>query len=131
MSAAALAALLLFAADAGAVALTRGPYLQRLTTASVLIVWNTDVSATCSLALRPLGGASSVINGTTGTVCAITVGSLTAGAQYGYTPRAGGIALRSESVFQVDDPALPYIFLVVGDTACSPHRRTSSSTPAT
>src|SRR6185503_3958002 len=103
-------------ADARAATLTRGPYLQLLTTSSVTILWNTDTSAACSLAIRPIGGATSIVSGGTGTVCAIPVAGLTAGVQYGYTPRAGGVALASESIFRADDPARPYTFLVVGDS---------------
>src|SRR6185295_19605725 len=40
-------------APAAAISLTRGPYLQLLTTQSVTIVWNTDAPAACALAIRP------------------------------------------------------------------------------
>jgi hypothetical protein len=43
------------------VTLTRGPYLQLLTTNSVTVVWNTDTTAACSLAIRPLGGTSTIL----------------------------------------------------------------------
>jgi Calcineurin-like phosphoesterase len=112
----ALAAIGLPLADAGAVTLTRGPYLQLLTTNSVAIVWNTDTAAACSLAIRPLSGTSTILSGGGGTVCAISVTGLTPGVQYGYTPRADGAALGSESIFQADDATAPYTFLVVGDT---------------
>jgi hypothetical protein len=111
-----LAAIALLSVDASAASLTRGPYLQLLTTSSVTVVWNTDTSAACSLAIRPVGGATTIVSGVTGTVCAIPVAGLTPGVQYGYTPRAGGVALTSESLFRADDPARPYTFLVVGDT---------------
>jgi hypothetical protein len=103
-------------ADAHAAALTRGPYLQLLTTTAVTVVWNTDTSAACSLAIRPVGGTTSIVSGGTGTVCTIPVTGLTPGVQYGYTPRAGGVALTTESIFRADDPTGPYAFLVVGDT---------------
>ena len=35
--------------DAHAVVLTRGPYLERLGSDAVTIVWNTDVPAGCSV----------------------------------------------------------------------------------
>src|SRR6185503_11882262 len=69
-------AVLLQAQPAAAASLTRGPYLQLLTTQSVTVVWNTDTAAECSLAIRRVGGSTSVIRGTTGTVCAIEVGGL-------------------------------------------------------
>src|SRR5207302_7298320 len=68
-----LVAALFAAAPAGAATLTRGPYLQLLTPNSVTIVWNTDTPAACSLAIRPVAGSSSVIQGGTDTVCAIPV----------------------------------------------------------
>src|SRR5437867_1835664 len=89
---------------AAAAALTRGPYLQLLTTHSVTIVWNTDAPAGCSLAIHPLGGATTVVVGGAGSVCAIAVDGLSPGTQYGYTPNADGAPLDSESVFRTDDP---------------------------
>src|SRR5213596_1729574 len=54
---------LLAASSTPIVTLTRGPYLQRLTTSGVTIVWNTDVPTACSLAIRPIGGPAAVIPG--------------------------------------------------------------------
>src|SRR5262245_1650741 len=109
--------LLSLASPVAAATLTRGPYLQLVDADSATIVWNTDVAAECSLAIRRRsGGAVTVISGAVGTVCAMPVANLAAGTVYGYTPRADGAALRSESFFQTDDPAEPYTFLVVGDT---------------
>ena len=111
-----LGAVLIAAAPAAAATLTRGPYLQLLSTHSVTIVWNTDVPAACSLAIHPLDGAATAVSGETGTVCAIAVDGLSPGTQYGYTPNADGMALRSESVFQTDDPSRPFTFVVLGDS---------------
>src|SRR5881628_3024275 len=88
-------ATLLAASSTPIVTLTRGPYLQRLTTSGVTIVWNTDVPAACSLAIRPIGAP---------------------GAQYAYVPRADGVPLAFDSVFRTDDPDRPFTFLVVGDS---------------
>src|SRR4051794_2815829 len=89
-----LLVLSLLARTAGAaVTVKRGPYLQLLTTHSVTIVWNMSAPAACSLAIRPLGGDPAVIPGPTGTVCAIPVDGLEAGARYAYVPRANGVAL--------------------------------------
>ena len=107
---------LLAASSAATVTLTRGPYLQRLTTTAVTIVWNTDVPAACSLAIRPLGGTAAVIQGETGTVCAIPVTNRAPGTQYAYVPRADGVPLDAESVFRTDGPGRPFSFLVVGDS---------------
>src|SRR5947208_2898823 len=43
--------------------LTRGPYLQLLTTHSVTVAWNTDVASACSLTIRALDGPGATIAG--------------------------------------------------------------------
>src|SRR5262249_13846079 len=58
-------AVLLIATPAAATVLTRGPYLQLLTTPSVTIVWNPDRPAPCVLAIGPRGGPTTLITGTT------------------------------------------------------------------
>ena len=105
------------AAPAWAATLTRGPYLQLLTPDSVTIVWNTDAAASCSLAIRPVGGAETVIVGEAGKVCAIAVDGLAAGTHYSYVPQANSVPLCSEVIFRTDDPKLQdYSFLVFGDS---------------
>src|SRR5881409_3489633 len=111
----ALLVAILPATTAAAAMLTRGPYLQLLTTRSVTTVWSTDTPAACSLALRPVGGRATLIAGDTGTVCAIPVDGLRPG-RYGYVPEADGIPLGAESVFRTDDPDAPFTFLAVGDS---------------
>lgn len=113
-----IAAALLFIGPtpASALTLTRGPYLQLLTTHSVTIVWNMDVTAACSVHVRPLGGGPGwIVGGATARTCAIEVDDLFPGARYAYTPRANGVALSGETVFRTDDPWKPFTFLVVGD----------------
>ncbi len=111
-----LVATMLLAASAAATTLVRGPYLQLLTTHSVTVVWNTDLPATCALAIGPVGDPPTVIPGSVATVCAIAVDGLDPGAEYAYTPVADGVALEAASIFQTDDPARPFIFMVVGDS---------------
>jgi hypothetical protein len=114
---AAALSLVIPAASASALTLTRGPYLQRLTERSVTIVWNTDVTAACSVHVRPLGGGPGrVVSGPPARICAIPVDGLFPGARYAYTPRANGAALLPETVFRTDDPAKPFTFLVFGDS---------------
>ena len=112
----AVAAASLAASSAGAVTLTRGPYLQRLDTASAMIAWNTDVAAPCAVAVRAVDGAPRIVTGATGKVCALTVNGLEPGTVYGYTPLAGAAAVGAEASFRTDHPALPYTFLVFGDS---------------
>jgi hypothetical protein len=90
--------ILLAASPASAATLTRGPYLQLVGTDDATIVWNTDVAAECTLAIRrQSGGPATVVPGPTGTVCAIPVTGLASGTIYGYTPRADGRAGASRS----------------------------------
>jgi hypothetical protein len=106
-----------------AATLTRGPYLQLLTTTAVTVVWNTDTATTCSLEIWPLGDSTStVVTGATDTICVLPVEALTPGTQYAYVPLADGIPLRSESIFRTDHPTLPYTFLVLGDHGYMPPR---------
>jgi len=116
--AAVILAVVAAASPALAASITRGPYLQLLTTQSVTIVWNTDAPAACSLAIGPVGGSGVIIGGPTGTVCAIPVTGLSPGTSYSYTPLADSLPLAAESVFTTDDPRAPFSFLVVGDSGC-------------
>jgi len=113
-----VAAALLMAAPAGAVTLTRGPYLQLESTHGVTVVWDTDAPAACSLDVRPEGGQPTVIAGSTGTVCAIRADGLVPGTRYAYAPQADGVALAGEEVFETDHPTLPFTFLVMGESGC-------------
>ena len=109
-------ALCLPARSAVAATLTRGPYLQLLGTDAVTIVWNTDVAAGCAVRIRTVGGDPTVVQGTTGKVCAVPVSGLTPGTTYGYTPLADTSPVGAEAAFRTDHPALPYTFLVFGDS---------------
>src|SRR5262249_26412823 len=95
-----VAGLLLVAAPVSAATLTRGPYLQLLTRTGVTIVWNTDAPAACSVAIRGVGGATTIVAGGSGTVCAVPVTGLQPRTSYGYTPpaRRGGVAPPREAV---------------------------------
>src|SRR5439155_20136674 len=88
-----LVAALFAAAPASAAMLTRGPYLQLLTTHSVTVAWNTDVASACSLTIRALDGPAATLAGDTGTVCAIAVDGLVPGGRYAYVPNADGVPL--------------------------------------
>jgi hypothetical protein len=114
--AARVAALLLCTATTvSANSLTRGPYLQLLTTQSVTVVWQTQDPAPCVLAIGPVGGARRTITGDTGTTCAIAVDGLQPGTRYSYVARAGAEVLGDDTVFRTDDPAAPFSFVVIGD----------------
>jgi hypothetical protein len=112
---------------AWALKLTRGPYLQSLTGDAVTVVWNTDVAAACSLSIRRVGSAATLIKGAAASkVCAVPVAGLVRGGQYAYVPLADGKAVGEESVFQAELPlGLPYTFQVVGDSGCGCAKQTA------
>ncbi len=114
-----LTALLVPALVASASAtLVRGPYLQRLTRRSVTVVWNTVRPAACSVTIRQGSMAPRVVDGATGTVCALEVGELEPDTEYHYMPRADGVPLTAESAFRTDGTSGRFTFLVLGDSGC-------------
>jgi len=100
---------------AGARTLTRGPYLQLLTTHSVTVVWQTDTSGPCTLSLHATSAASSVVAGDAGATCTIALEGLAPGTEYAYTPLDGAAALDVESTFHTDDPGRSFRFIAIGD----------------
>ncbi len=104
------------ASPAPAAQLSRGPYLQLLTSRSVTIVWHTDTAGTCGLSLTSSGGPPRTITGARGTVCALAVDGLAPGTFYHYVPTADGTPLAPESSFRTDDPVAPFVFMVLGDS---------------
>ncbi|MCC6764125.1 MAG: metallophosphoesterase family protein [Deltaproteobacteria bacterium] len=114
-----LGALFGLASSAGAgPALSRGPYLQRVTQRSVTVLWRTDAPAACSLAIRGEGEPARVVEGAGGTSCAVEVDGLQPGTAYHYMPRADGVGLGDESSFRTDGPRPRFSFLVFGDSGC-------------
>ncbi|TMA57312.1 MAG: hypothetical protein E6J75_07895, partial [Deltaproteobacteria bacterium] len=109
-------AILLTTRGAPAATLTRGPYLQLLTTHSVTVVWYTSGPARCGLALTAPDGTTTVLAGNTAAVCVVPVDGLSPGTSYVYATLADGLPLHPESVLRTDDPRAPFSFLVVGDT---------------
>jgi hypothetical protein len=104
------------ASPAAAVTLTRGPFLQQVTTRSALVVWRTDVAADCGLTLRPVGGTATVLTGPSGSLCTFQLTGLEPGTQYSYVPLANVAPLAGQSTFRTDDPNRPFSFLVIGDS---------------
>src|SRR5262245_18695778 len=98
------------------VRLTRGPYLQLLTTTAVTVVWNTDAPAGCSVAIRRPERAARVVAGDRRRVCAVRLTGLTPGEAYTYVPQADGAALGREATFRTDHPDRPFSFAVLGDS---------------
>jgi hypothetical protein len=119
MGAAFGAVLLLTAAPAAAVRITRGPYLQLQSASSTTVVWNTDVAAACGLRIRALGGAWTTIAGQRGGVCAVAAVNLVPGREYRYIPLANGTGLTSEIPLRTPHPTAKFSFHVVGDSGCA------------
>ena len=93
---------------ASALNVTRGPYLQLLTTHSVTVLWQTNGPGRCGVALRAADGSIAEIDGATGGVCVVPVDGLDQGTAYAYTPLADGVPVAPESVFRTDDPRAPH-----------------------
>ena len=135
--------LIVSALAAEAANLTRGPYLQLLTTHGTTIVWNTDQPAACAVSIGARGVPPVVIDGGHGTVCAVAVDGLARGTAYTYVPLADGVPIGVPATFDTDDPSRPFTFLVVGDSGSATAEQervadrmlaaapTSSSAPAT
>src|SRR5438093_5006558 len=109
-------ALLVTARHAAALDVTRGPYLQLLTSHSVKVLWETNGPARCGVALRAADGGTAEVDGATSGVCVVPLDGLDQGTAYAYTPLADGVPVGPESVFRTDDPLAPFAFFVVGDT---------------
>lgn len=99
-------------------ALSRGPYLQRLTQRSVTVVWRTDAAAACSLAIRADGRPPRTVQGPSGTSCVLEVDGLEPATTYHYKPQADGVGLGGEASFRTDGARGTFAFLVFGDSGC-------------
>lgn len=100
-------------------ALTRGPYLQSVTTDSIVIVWETDAPADSRVdyGLTPDLGMS-VTDATPVAHHAITLTDLLPYTQYAYQASAGGAPLGPVSTFRTAAPATQttFSFAALGDT---------------
>lgn len=118
-----LAALGVFAAALPAVAapaLTRGPYLQQVTTSSAIVVWRTSVAAACTLTATAEGVAPVTSVTPAGTQHAATLTGMAADRRYEYTIRSAGDVASGPSYF-IQTAPLPGTnatqrFLVWGDS---------------
>jgi hypothetical protein len=95
---------------------TRGPYLQLLTTDGVTVVWHTDRPSRCGVEFKQLGGAPRVVTGAHDDICVVRLRDLESGVRYAYMPLADGVPVEGVSTFRTDDPNLPFTFLVLGDS---------------
>src|SRR5439155_23988938 len=93
-------ALLVTAGHAAALDVTRGPYLQLLTTHSVTVLWETNGPGRCGVALRAADGSIAEIDGATGGVCVVPGDGLGQGTAYAYTPMPDGVPVAPASVFR-------------------------------
>ncbi len=117
--AAIFAGLTLGQADARDVALTRGPYLQSVTTDGIVIVWETNIAADSRLdfGLASSQGASAA-DPTLTTHHAIALTGLLPYTLYRYQVWSNDVPLGQESTFRTAAPAdqAAFSFAVLGDT---------------
>lgn len=109
------------AASAGATSLARGPYLQKVTHESALVVWRTTAAAACTLAYTPAGGGATLeATSPSGTQHVVALQGLAPATRYDYSIRSGGL-LAGGAGFSVDTAPVaatssPVRFLVWGDS---------------
>jgi len=71
--------------------ITRGPYLQQVTSKSALVVWRTATAAPCTLIVEPAGAASFKVATPLGTQHTAVLSDLDAGTHYRYRIRSDGV----------------------------------------
>ncbi len=100
-------------------ALTRGPYLQSVTTGSIVVVWETDQLATSHVYYGPTTAYSlSVNNILPYTHHAITLTGLAPDTVYHYQTASNGQLLSGDDTFRTADLPTPssFSFAALGDT---------------
>jgi hypothetical protein len=112
--------LLSAAGVAHAATLSRGPYLQQVTTTSALVVWRTTEAAACTLTATRAGQPPIKVMTASGTQHVATLTGLQPGTHYDYSIRGGGPLASGSDCFLQTAP-LPNSgattrFLVFGDT---------------
>lgn len=108
-----LVALLLFT---NSVTLTRGPYLQSITSTSAIIVWRTDQPGSSRIDYGVADYAHSIDLPDPTTTHVITLTNLITGTEVMYRVLTNGIELASGSFRTAAGPDQPFSFAVIGDS---------------
>lgn len=107
------------ATRAGALTLTRGPYLGRTDDESVIVLWRTDVPADGEVNYAPEGQPRITIRQEMAVVDhRIRLTGLQSGAVYTYTIWSSGIVLASGTLTAPPQADERFVFGVIGDTDC-------------
>jgi hypothetical protein len=115
--------LTLTAGAASAVAITRGPYLQNLTTNTMVIVWKTDVASDSRVDFGLSTPYSAFANDAAlVTQHAVTLTGLAQGAVYHYQVTSGGTALTGDLLFRSGKGVGydSFLFVAMGDHRSDP-----------
>ena len=115
-----LGACALASAPVAAATLSRGPYLQQVTTESALVVWRTSAAAACTLSASAPGLPTLTITTASATQHVAALSGLAPATRYDYVIRSAGTLASGSNCFLQTAP-LPNTgattrFLVFGDT---------------
>lgn len=103
-----------------AVTLTRGPYLQSVTTDSILVVWETNTPAGSQVDYGPTASYGLAVSSEISvTHHAVTLTGLSPYSVYHYGVSSGGLPLGGDSTFRAaaGPTQTGFLFVVYGDTA--------------
>ena len=98
--------------------LIRGPYLQSVTSSSIIVAWETDRDSPGEVAYGVTGGYGSVVaDPTVGTRHAVVLTGLAPRTFYHYRVQSGGAPLSTDATFRTAAGlGQPFTFVVFGDT---------------
>lgn len=100
----------------GTVALTRGPYLQSVTTTSAIVVWRTDVAGSSRVDYGMGDYTYSIEQAGLTTEHVITLTALLTNTEVMYRISTDGVELASSSFRTPPSPDQPVTFAVMGDS---------------
>ena len=99
-------------------ALVRGPYLQSVTSSSIIVAWETERDSPGEVAYGVTGEYGSVVTDTeVGARHAVTITGLAPYTVHHYRVQSGGAPLSGDETFRTAaGPGQPFTFAVFGDT---------------
>jgi len=106
---------------AGAQDLSRGPFLQRVTTSSVVVVWEQDLASSPEVRYGTASYDQVVVSPAAGRRHEVRLTGLEPGTAYRYAVFDGDRQLSSDLGFPTAvEPTVPFRFMVMGDTRSDP-----------
>ena len=93
----------------------KGPYLQRVTTTGVIVMWQSDPAAPGTVTVAAPDGTTHTFEAPSGTMHEVPIDGLAAGRRYDYKVSCAGTSAGGEFV-TAPEPTEPFSFVVFGDT---------------